>query len=128
METLANNNNCNGAPLFNEKLQQSVSKVIEETEAEFERNINKITMDTLFQSPVQKKDISTINDYGYNESNDHVDKISDSKEQVDTSSRSNTYSVKQVDPSSNPRVDTHITYGIQKLSVRPITFEPVVIG
>ena len=70
-------------------------------------------MDTSFQSHVQKKDISTINDSVYNKSNDQVDTISDSKEQVD--------------PSSDPRVDTHITDGIQKLSIRPITFEPVVI-
>ena len=38
---------------------------MEETEAELERNINEITMDTSFQYPVQKKDISKINDYGY---------------------------------------------------------------
>ena len=66
-------------------------------------------MDTLFQSPVQNKDISTINDSRYNNSNDQVDKINDTKEQVDTSSRSNTDSAKQVDQSSNPRVDTHLT-------------------
>ena len=41
-------------------------------------------MDTSFQYPAQKKDISTINDSGYNESNYQVDKISDSKEQFDT--------------------------------------------
>ena len=74
-------------------------------------------MDTSFQSPVQKKDISTINDSGYNASNDQVDKISDSKEQVDTSIKSNTDSAKQVDPSSDARVDTHITDGIQKLLI-----------
>ena len=39
---------------------------MEETEAELERNINEITMDTSFRSPVQKKDISTINDSGFN--------------------------------------------------------------
>ena len=55
-------------------------------------------MDTSFQSPIQKKDISTINDSVYYESDDQVDRISDSKEQVD--------------PSSNPRLDTHITNGI----------------
>ena len=91
---------------------------MEEMEVEFERNINKIAMDTPFQSPVQKKDISTINDYVYNNSNNQVDKISDSKEQVDTSSRSRTNSVEQVDPSSDLRVDTHITNGIQTLFIR----------
>ena len=63
---------------------------MEETKSEFERNIKKITMDNLFQSPVQKKDISTIINSGYNESNYQVYKISDSEEQVDTSSRSRT--------------------------------------
>ena len=90
LETLVDENNRNSAPLYNEKLRQAVSKVTEEKEAELERNVNKITMDTSFQSPAQKKDISTINDSGYNKSNNQVDKISDSKEQVDTSSRSNT--------------------------------------
>ena len=71
-------------------------------------------MDTSFQSPIQNKYISTINDSEYYESDDQVDTISDSKEQVN--------------PSSNPRVDTHITDGIQKLSIRPITLESVVIG
>ena len=85
-------------------------------------------MDTSFQSPVQKKYISTINDSGYNESNDQVDKISDSKEQVDTSSRSNTDYIKRVDLISDPRIDTHITNGIKKLSIRTITFESVMIG
>ena len=92
-KTLVDDNNCNGASLSNEKLRKSFSDVMEETGAEFECDINEITMDTSFQSPVKKKDISTINNSGYNESNDQVDKISDSKEQVDTSSRSNTDSV-----------------------------------
>ena len=86
---------------------------MEKTEAEFEC-LNKITMDASFQSPIQKKDISTINDYVYNESNDQVDTISYSKENFD--------------PISDPRVDTDITDGIQKLSIIPITFEPVIIG
>ena len=51
LNTLVDDNNLKGAPLPNDKLQQAVSKVIEETEAEFEHNINKITCDTSFQSP-----------------------------------------------------------------------------
>ena len=69
---------------------------MEKTEAELERNINEITMDTSFQSTVQKKDITTINNYGYNEQDDQVGKINESKEQVDASSRSSTKSAKQV--------------------------------
>ena len=103
---------------------------MEETEEELERNINEITMDTSCQSPVQKKYISTINDSEYNESNYQVDRISDSKEQVDASSRSRTNSAEQVDPNSDPRVATHITNGIPKLLINqtPVSFEPVVIG
>ena len=87
LKTIVNDNNRKGAPLSNENIQQAVNIVMEETEAELERNINEITMDTSFQSPVQNKDISTINDSGYNEPDYQVGKISDSKEQVDASSR-----------------------------------------
>ena len=113
LETLVNDNNRNGALLSNEKLQQVVGKSMEEMEAEFKCR-NKITMDTSYQSPIQNKGISTINDSTYYESDDQADTISDSKEQVD--------------PSSDPRVKTHITDGIKKLSIRLITIEPVVIG
>ena len=92
MKSLVNDNNLNGEPLSNENIQQAVSIVTEETEAELECNINEITMDTSFQSPEQKKDISKINDSGYNESDDQVHNISDFKEQVDPISRSSTYS------------------------------------
>ena len=95
---------------------------MEETEAELERNIKGITIGTSFQSPVQKKDISIINNSGYYESDDQVNKISDSKEQVDASSRSSTDSAEQVDPKSDPKIDpssdprvaTHITNRIKK--------------
>ena len=70
-------------------------------------------MDTSFQYPIQKKDISAINNSAYYDSDDQVETISDFKEQVDTN--------------IDTRVDTHITDGIQKLSIIPITFEPVVI-
>ena len=39
-KTLVDDNNRNGAPLSNEKIQRAVSIVMEETEAEIERNIN----------------------------------------------------------------------------------------
>ena len=48
--------------MSNEKIQKAVTKVIEETEAEFERNYNKITCDTSYQSPILKKYVLTIND------------------------------------------------------------------
>ena len=87
---------------------------MEETEAEFERNINKITCDTSFQSPIQNKDVSTINDSVYYESDEQVDTMSDSN--------------KQVDPSSNPKEETHIIDRIRKLSVRTILFDIAIIG
>ena len=96
-KTLVYDNNCNGAPLSNEKILQPIIIVMEETEAELERNINRITVNTSFQSPVEKRDISTINNSGNYESGNHVHKISDSEEQVDAISRSSTYSVEQVD-------------------------------
>ena len=123
LKTLVDYNNHNNAPLSNEKLQQEVGKVMDETEAELKRNMNKIKIYTSFKSPVKKKDISTINDSGYNESNNQVDKISDSEEQVDMSSRSNTDSIEQVDSSKNPRVDTKFADIIKKLLIRPITFD-----
>ena len=134
LKSLVDNNNRNGAPLSNEKIRQAVSIVMEETEAELKRNINEITMDTSFQSPVQNKDVSTINSSGYYESYDQVYKISDYEEQVDASIRSSTDSAKQVnpksDPISDPRIATHITNGIQKLLINqiPISVELFVIG
>ena len=102
---------------------------MEEMEAEIKRNIKKITIDTSYHSPVKKKDISTINESGYNEPDYQVGKISDSNEQVDASSISSTDSAEQVDPNSNPRVDTHITDVIQKLLINqiPVSFYPVII-
>ena len=78
MDTLIDGNNHKGKPLSNQKLQQAVSIVMEEMEAEFERNMNETTCDTSFQSPIQKKDVSTINDSVYYESDEQVDMIIDS--------------------------------------------------
>ena len=61
MDNLIKINNPNGEPLSNENLRQSVSDAREEIDAEHERNINEITCDTSFQSPIQNKDVSTIN-------------------------------------------------------------------
>ena len=61
-----------------------------------------------------KKDVSTINDSVYYESDEHVDTIS--------------YSRKQIDASNEPIKDTHIVDGINNLSVGVISVEPAVIG
>ena len=63
---------------------------------------------------MKNKDVSTINDYVYHESDDQVDTIS--------------YSNKQVDPISNPMAETHIVDRVSKLSVGVGLFEPAVIG
>ena len=55
LDTLVKDNNLRGEPLSNENIQHAVRKVIEETEAEFERNYNKVTCDTSNQSPILKK-------------------------------------------------------------------------
>ena len=119
LNTLVDDNNRKGAPLSNEKLWQAVGKVMEEMEASFEHNINEITCDTSFQSPIQKRYVLTINNSAYNESENKVDTISNSNKQVDTS--------------SDPRVDTQIIDRIRKLSVRLIllaqtVLEKIVIG
>ena len=62
---------------------------------------------------MQKKDVSTINDYVYYESDDQVDTISDSNKKVDTI--------------RYPKEETHNIDRIRKLSVGPMLFEPAVI-
>ena len=52
LDNLVKDNNRNGAPLSNEKIQQLVIDVREETDVGRERNIKKIICDTSFQSPI----------------------------------------------------------------------------
>ena len=74
--------NRNGEPLPNDKLQQAVRDVREEMGTEHERNINEITCNTSFQSPIQNKDVSKINYSVYYESDKQIDTISYSNKQV----------------------------------------------
>ena len=46
-------------------------------------NINNITCEDVYTSPMKKKEAKTINYLVYYESDDHADKISDSSKQVD---------------------------------------------
>ena len=62
---------------------------------------------------MKNKYVSTINDSVYYESDEHVDMISGSS--------------KQVDSSNNPIKDTHIVDRINNLSVRVVSIEPDVI-
>ena len=82
-------------------------------DAEHKHNINKITCDTSFQSPMKKKDVSTINHSVYYESDEQVETISDYN--------------KQVDPRRDPMTETHIVDRFRKLSVGVRIFEPAVI-
>ena len=63
---------------------------------------------------MKNKDVSTINDSVYHESDEQIDTISDSK--------------KQVDPRSDPMAETHIVDRVRELSVGVGLFEPAVIG
>ena len=65
MYTPVKDNILRSKTLSNQNIQQAVSDVIEETEAEFERNYNEITCDISYQSLILKKDLFTINDLVY---------------------------------------------------------------
>ena len=106
--------NIKGGKLCNEKIQQAVIYLRSELNLEYKRNINNISCDNEYQSPMKKKDVSTINDSVYYESDEHADTISDSS--------------KQVDASKDPIIDTHIVEGINNLSVRVLSVKPDVIG
>ena len=62
---------------------------------------------------MKKKDVSTINDSVYNESDEHVDTI--------------IYSIKQVDPRNYRLKETHIFDGVCTLSIGVGLLEPAVI-
>ena len=114
LDDLVEMDNCNGETFSNEKLRQAVIDVISETGVEHERNINDITCDDSYQSPMKKKDVSTINDSEYHELDEQVDTISDSN--------------KQIDPRNDPMAETHIVDRVRKLSGGFGLFKPAVIG
>ena len=63
---------------------------------------------------MKNKDVSIINDSIYNESDEHVDTISDSRKQVDTRK----YPIKE----------THVVNGVLTLSIEVGPLNPDVIG
>ena len=93
--------NNEGGKLCNEKLRQAVIYLGSEMSVEHKRNIKNITCDELYQSPMKKKDVSTINDSVYNDSDEHVDTISDSR--------------KQDDARNNPIKETHVVNRVSTL-------------
>ena len=164
--------------MSNEKLQEAVIRVMKDEEKYAKRNVNNVNKVTLFQSPVtvnsQKKDAnviyerriasvilaetikqfkecniqSTINNFGYYDSNEQVNATNDSKEQVDVMNWLRNDSEEQFNvindseelvdaksnPSSDPKVATYTTNGkfTQKLlfswfvpKIIPATIRPV---
>ena len=106
--------NIRSGKLCNEKIQQAVIDSREELKLEHERNINNISFDNEYTSPMKNKDVSTINDSVYYESDEHADTISDSS--------------KPVDASNEPITDTHIFEGINNLSFEIVSVDPDFIG
>ena len=114
LKNLIKLNNNEGGPLFNKKLREAVIDLREEIYVEHERNINNITWDDLYQSPMKKKYVSTINDSVYNESDEHVETISDSS--------------KQIDPRNDLIKETHVFYGVRTISIGVGPLKTAVIG
>ena len=103
-----------GGKLCKEKIRQAVVYLRAELNVEHKRNINNISYDDLYQSTMKNKDVSTINDSEYYESDEHVNTISDSS--------------KQGYASNEPIKETHIVDGINNLSVGVVSVEPSIIG
>ena len=102
--------------ICNEKIHRSVIDLRAELDAEHERNINKITSDDVYTSPMKNKYVTTINDSVYYEQDEHADTISDSRKHVDTS--------------NEPIKDTHIFEGIINgiVSVEPAVIRFGIVG
>ena len=64
--------------ICNEKIQKAVIDLRVELDLEHERNINNITCEDVYTSPMKKKKAKTISDSVYYESDEHADTISDS--------------------------------------------------
>ena len=76
MKSLIKANNEVGK-LCNEKIRQALIDLREKLKGEHERNINNISCDDLHPSPMKKKDVLTINNSVYYESDEHADTIGD---------------------------------------------------
>ena len=113
LENIIKVNNNEDEPLCNEKLRKAVVDLREEVDAEHKSNNNNITCDDLYQSPMKNKDVSTINDSVYNESDEKVDMISDSR--------------KQIDQRNDPIKETHIVEVVSTLSIGVGLLEPDII-
>ena len=62
----------------NDKIHQAVIDLRAEVELEHESNINNITSEDVYTSPMKYEKVSTINDLAYYDLDEHADTISDS--------------------------------------------------
>ena len=100
--------------IYIEKIHHAFIEFRAEVDLEHERNINNITSEYVYTSPMKEEKVSTINDLAYYESDEHADTMSDSS--------------KQVDASNKPITDTHIVERVNNLSVDVVSVEPAIIG
>ena len=99
---------CNG------KIQQTVFDLRAYLNLKHECSINSITCEDIYTSHMKNKEVKTIDDLVYHESDKHADTISDSSKQVDASNEAIT--------------DTHIVRRVRNLSVGVVSVDPSVIG
>ena len=99
--------------ICNEKIHQAVIDLRAELDLEHERNMNNITNEDFYISPIEKKETKTINDSVNFVSDEHTDTISDLSKQVDASNKLITV--------------TYIVEGVNNLSVGIVSAEPAVI-
>ena len=69
--------------ICNDKIHRPVIDLRAELDLEHERNINNITCEYVYTSPMKKKETKTLEDSVYHESDEHTDTISDLSKQVD---------------------------------------------
>ena len=119
LETLVDYNDCNNATLYNNKIQQAVSRVIEEIEEEerdAERNINSMIMDTSFnQSPISTNTQGEIASETSERriSSDNLAETINGFNEFTTQSTINDSEEDDAEryPNSNPKVATYTTKG-----------------
>ena len=107
---LINSNVRSDGTINNDKLNEAITQLKSEKEAEHERNILNMKQVNEYMSPRKNKYASTVNDSAYHNSDEYEDKISDLS--------------KQVDASKDPISDTYV----RNTSVGTTSVDPDVIG
>ena len=78
MKSLIKANIRSDGKICNKNIQQSVIDLRAELDLEHERNINNITCEYVYTSPMKNKEAKAIDDSVYHESDEHADTICDS--------------------------------------------------